>query len=434
MLNLVILVLQMAVILAICRLAGDLFLKIHEPRVNGEMIAGIVLGPSLLGWMAPHLSAYLFPQTSLEFLNALGQLGVTLFMFLAGLEINLGEVKKQAKAAIATSIVSILAPVLLAFLLALYLYPRVSAPGVPYLNFALFLGAATSITAFPMLARILSERNMLSSQFGSVAVACAALSGVVTWCMLAYIVVLVRASGNSASIWLMFGGIALFTMAMFYGVKPLLQRYENSYRSNGALTDKSMASMLLLVLVAAVCTGYLGLHPLFGAFVVGAIMPKENRFVRHVVGRLEAITLVILLPLYFAFSGLRTNLMTIRGRDIWIYCGVAIVVTILGKVVASMLVARATGMPWKESAGLGVLLNTRGLIALVVFNIGLDLKVITVPVFSMLVLMALFNTLLTVPLLDMLRLRASGQQVPALETTPLVAAQPLDAGSGASAG
>jgi K+:H+ antiporter len=400
MLNLVTLVLQMAVVLGLCRLVGDLFLKIHQPRVNGEMFAGILLGPSLLGWVAPQLSRYLFPPSSFDFLNALGQLGVVLFMFLAGLAIDPGELKSQAKATISVTIASIGAPMLLAFALAVYLHPRVASPGVSFVNFALLLGAAMTITAFPMLAKLLLERNMLSSPLGTVAVGSACVAGVFTWCVLAYVVARIKNPQNKLTLWLTFVGIVLFTAVMFYVVKPWLQRFGDLYREGGALNEKAMAMMMVIVVVASVCSGYLGLHPLFGAFLVGAVMPKTNRFGAYITSRLEVITTAVLLPLYLAFSGLRTNLLTLRGGQMWLITGLIVLVAILGKVVASALAGWASGMKLREAAGLGSLLNMRGLICLIVLNIGLDLKVLNSTIFSMMVVMALVNTFLTLPMFD----------------------------------
>lgn len=429
MLNLVTLVLQMTAVLVICRLVGEVFLKIRQPRVNGEMFAGILLGPSLLGLVAPHVSAYVFPKPTLEFLNALGQVGVVIYMFLAGLEIDPDELKKQAGAAASSSVACILAPFLLAYPLALYLYPRVASPGVSFLNFTLFMGAATSITAFPMLARILAERGMLTSRLGVVSVTAAAVAGVATWCTLAYIVLLIKSGkGGAALLWTVAGIVAL-GLVMFGVVRRLLRGYETAFFREGALTDRAMAAMMILLLAVGICTGYLGLHPLFGAFIVGMAMPKDLRFVRYVRGRLETITLAVLLPLYFAFSGLRTNVATVKGGQMWTWCAIIILVAILGKILVPMLAAWATGMPLRESAGLGALLNTRGLISLVVFNIGLDLKVISVTVFSMLVMMALVNTVLTTWLLDLfcptkLRQNASGSEVAAPGTPETMATQP----------
>ena len=222
------LILQIAVVLAVCRVTGELFRRIHQPRVVGEMFAGIMLGPSLLGWIAPHFSAYLFPASSLGFLNALSQVGVVVFMFLVGLGINPNELKKEGHAAILTSHVSITAPFVLAALLSLYLYPRLSDDSVSFSSFALFMGAAMSITAFPVLARILAERDMLGSRLGTVAIACAAVDDVTGWCILAYIVVLIRSAHSATSIWVTVGGIIAFGLVMIHGVRRFLRGFETS--------------------------------------------------------------------------------------------------------------------------------------------------------------------------------------------------------------
>jgi Kef-type K+ transport system membrane component KefB len=400
--NLFTLVLQITVVLAVCRLVGELFLKIHQPRVVGEMFAGIMLGPSLLGWIAPHSSAYLFPAASLGFLNGLSQVGVVVFMFLVGLGINPRELKKQGHAAVLTSHVSITAPFVLAAFLALYLYPRLSDDSVAFTNFALFMGAAMSITAFPVLARILAERNMLGSRLGTVAIACAAVDDVTGWCILAYIVVLIRSAHSSTSIWTTIGGIVVFGLIMIYGVRRLLRGYERVYKEKGELSENLMALMLLLVLVSALCTEYLGIHLLFGAFLMGAIMPKQRHFVRYVLDRFETITVTLLLPLFFAFTGLRTNIGLVKGPEMWMYCGLIILVATVGKLGGSTLASWLTGMPLREAAGLGTLMNTRGLMELVILNIGLDIGVISPALFSMMVIMALVTTFMTTPVLALI--------------------------------
>lgn len=399
MLNLFTLVLQIAVVLAACRVVGELFRRIHQPRVVGEMFAGIMLGPSLLGWIAPHASAYLFPTSSLGFLNALSQIGVVIFMFLVGLGINPRELKKEGHAAVLTSHVSITAPFVLASFLALYLYPRLSDDGVAFTSFALFMGAAMSITAFPVLARILSEHNLLGSRLGTVAIACAAVDDVTGWCILAYIVVLIRSAQSSNSIWITIGGISVFAVAMIHGVRRLLRGFEKAYRKKGAISENLMALMLLLVLASSLFTEYLGIHLLFGAFLMGAIMPKEPKFVRYVLDRFETITVTLLLPLFFAFTGLRTNVGLVKGPEMWMYCGLIVLVATVGKFGGSTLASWVSGMPLRESVGLGTLMNTRGLMELVILNIGLDIGVISPALFSMMVLMALVTTFMTTPVL-----------------------------------
>jgi Kef-type K+ transport system membrane component KefB len=397
--NLFILTLQIAVVLAACRLTGELFRFVHQPKVVGEMFAGIMLGPSLFGWLAPHASAYLFPASSLGFLNALSQVGVVVFMFLVGLGINPRELKKESHAAVLTSHVSITAPFVLASFLALYLYPRLSDDSVSLTSFALFMGSAMSITAFPVLARILAERNMLASRLGTVAIACAAVDDVTGWCILAYIVVLIRSAHSSGSIWMTIGGILVFGLAMIHGVQRLLRGFETVYRKKGALSENLMALMLLLVLASSLLTEYLGIHLLFGAFLMGAIMPKEHQFVRYVLDRFETITVTLLLPLFFAFTGLRTNIGLVKGPAMWMYCGLIILVATVGKLGGSTLASWLSGMPLREAAGLGTLMNTRGLMELVILNIGLDIGVISPALFSMMVIMALVTTFMTTPVL-----------------------------------
>jgi Kef-type K+ transport system membrane component KefB len=286
--------------------------------------------------------------------------------------------------------------------LALYLYPRLSDESVAFTNFALFMGAAMSITAFPVLARILTERNALGSRLGTLAIACAAVDDVTGWCILAYIVTLIRAAKSSTPILMTLCGIIVFVVIMIYGVRRGLARFENSYRRHGALSEGQMALMLLLLLAAALCTEKLGIHLLFGAFLMGAIMPKEHHFVRYIMDRCETIAVTMLLPLFFAFTGLRTNIGLLKGREMWFYCGLIILVATVGKLGGSMLASWLAGMKLREAAGLGILMNTRGLMELVILNIGLDVRVISPALFSMMVVMALVTTFMTAPLLELL--------------------------------
>ncbi|HEY1658704.1 MAG TPA: cation:proton antiporter [Candidatus Sulfotelmatobacter sp.] len=393
------LVLQLTLILALCRVVGSLFRRIGQPRVVGEMFAGILLGPSLLGWILPNASAYLFPPGSLGFLNALAQIGVIVFMFLVGLGINPKELKSQGHAAVLTSHVSITMPFVLATFLAILLYPKLSDDSVAFTSFALFMGSAMSVTAFPVLARILIERNLLQSRLGTVAIASAAVDDVTGWCILAYIVVLTRSAHSGTSIWVTIGGIVVFSLIMIYGVQPLMGGFEASYEKWGGLSENRLAFMILMVFTAALCTERLGLHLLFGAFLMGAIMPKEPKFVQYVLDRFETVTVTLLLPLFFAFTGLRTNIGLVKGPEMWIYCGLIVLVATVGKLGGSTLASWLTGMPIREAAGLGTLMNTRGLMELVILDIGLDIKVISPALFSMMVVMALATTFMATPLL-----------------------------------
>lgn len=419
--NLFTLVLQITLILAVCRLIGSLFHKFHQPRVVGEMFAGILLGPSLLGWISPQLSAYLFPPSSLGFLNALSQVGVVIFMFLVGMGINPKELKHQSHAAVLVSHVSITAPFVLASLLALYLYPRLSDNSVSFTNFALFMGAAMSVTAFPVLARILTERDMMKSGLGNIAIACAAVDDVTGWCILAYIVVLIRSAHQATSIWVTLAGIVLFAAVMIYGVRFLLRGLERTFHKYGEISENRMAFLLLLALASALCTERLGIHLLFGSFLMGAIMPKEPKFVRYVLDRFETITITLLLPLFFAFTGLRTNIGLLSGPSMWFYCILIVLVATGGKLGGSTIAGWLSGMPLREAAGLGTLMNTRGLMELVILNIGLDIKVISPALFSMMVLMALFTTFMTTPVLELIcpdqALRPAPQKISAPEAS-----------------
>jgi Kef-type K+ transport system membrane component KefB len=366
------------------------------------MFAGILLGPSLLGWISPGLSAYLFPANSLGFLNALSQVGVMIFMFLVGLGINPKELKSHGHAAVLTSHVSITAPFVLAAFLSLYLYPKLSDDSVTFTNFALFMGAAMSITAFPVLARILTERDLLGSRLGTIAIACAAVDDVTGWCILAYIVLLIRSAHSTNPIWMTVGGLVGFALLMIYGARRMLRRFETIYERQGVLSENVLAFMLLLVLSSALLTEWLGLHLLFGAFLMGAIMPKEKKFVRYILDRFETVAITMLLPLFFAFTGLRTNVGLVSGSEMWMYCGLIILVATVGKLGGSMVASWFAGMPVREAAGLGTLMNTRGLMELVILNIGLDIKVISPTLFSMMVLMALFTTFMTTPVLEII--------------------------------
>jgi Kef-type K+ transport system membrane component KefB len=400
MLNLFQLVLQIAVILVAARVVGFLFQKINQPQVMGEMVAGILLGPSLLGWLAPGISAALFPPVSLAYLNALSQVGLVVFMFVVGLALNPSELHGYGHAAVLTSHVSIVAPFCLGGLTALYLYPRLSDDGVTFTGFALFMGAAMSITAFPVLARILTERGLVRSRMGTLAIACAAVDDVTGWCILAYIVVLVRVTHASRSAWVTIGGSILYVLVMLFVVRRLLPAFERAFRKRGELSDNLVAVIVVLVLVSALATEWLGIHLLFGAFLIGAIMPKTPDFVSYLLHKFESVTVVLLLPLFFAFTGLRTRIGVGGGRAIWFYSALVIVVAITGKLGGSMFAARLAGMPWREAASLGILMNTRGLMELVILNIGLDIGVISPAMFSIMVLMALVTTFMTTPLLE----------------------------------
>ncbi len=347
--NLPILLLQITVILLAARIVGWLFRRVGQPQVMGEMVAGILLGPSLLGWVAPGISAALFPRASLGFLNSLSQIGLLLFMFLVGIEMNPQFLRGRKHSAVVISHVSIIIPFFMGTLVALYLYPRLSDDGVAFTHFALFFGTAMSITAFPVLARILTERNLIRSSVGTVAIACAAVDDVTAWCILAGVVVLVRASIVAIPLWLTLTGTALYVGIMFLGTRRALRRLEVVFWARKKITPDMMAVILVLVLASALITERLGIHALFGAFLMGAIMPKDQGFVHAIRQKLETLTVVLLLPLYFASTGLRTSIGLLSGSDMWFYCGLIIVVAVAGKFGGATFGARLSGMPWREA-------------------------------------------------------------------------------------
>jgi len=335
---------------------------------------------------------------SLKYLNALSQIGLVLFMFLVGLGVNLTELKKHGHAAVLVSHVSITAPFVLAVSLALFLYPRFSDSSISFASFALFLGAAMSITAFPVLARILAERNMLYSGLGTVAISCAAVDDVTGWCVLAYIVMVVRAQPGSSRLWLTFGGSLAFVAIMVLGGSRVFRQFLLLFEKRGQLSNNVLAGILLLLLGSALATEWLGVHLLFGAFLMGVVMPKDRIFVKYLTTKFEFLPSALLLPTFFALTGLRTSVTLLRGSVL--YCMLIISVAILGKMGGSMLAARLSGMSRLEAAGIAVLMNTRGLMELVILNIGRDINVISPALFSVMVVMALFTTFMTSPLLE----------------------------------
>jgi Kef-type K+ transport system membrane component KefB len=301
-----------------------------------------------------------------------------------------------------TSHVSIVAPFFLGAVLALYLYPRLSDSSVSFTGFALFMGAAMSITAFPVLARILTERNLLHTKVGALTIACAAVDDVTAWCILALVVAVVRSGEASLPFWFTMLGAGLYIALMVFAVRGVLSRLETYYRSRGRLTQDVTAVILLLLLASAFTTEWLGIHALFGAFAMGAVMPKDRDFTHELTERLEHVTVVFLLPLFFAFAGLRTSIGLVQGMEMWFYCGLILFVAILGKFGGSAISARLTGLGWREAGALGILMNTRGLMELIILTIGLELGVISPALFTMMVIMALITTLMTTPMLEWL--------------------------------
>lgn len=397
---LLLLIVQIGVVLVAARACGWLCRRIQQPQVVGEMLAGILLGPSLLGWLAPEMSGFLFPKASLVHLNTLSQVGLVLFMFLVGLELDPKLLRGRGHAAVVTSHVSIIAPFFLGSILAVHLYPQLSDASVSFQGFALFMGAAMSVTAFPVLARILAERNLVRTKVGAVTIACAAVDDVTAWSILAVVIALVRTDALEAPLWVTLAGSLAYVGAMLFLVRPALRRLEAAYHHRGGLTQDMLALVLLLALASAWTTEWLGIHALFGAFLLGAVMPKDRGFVHDIGAKLEDFTVVFLLPLFFANAGLRTSIGLVSGPEMWSFFGLIMLVAVAGKFGGSTLSARITGLSWREAGALGVLMNTRGLMELVILTIGLEIGVISPALFTMMVMMALVTTAMTTPFLQ----------------------------------
>jgi Kef-type K+ transport system membrane component KefB len=362
------------------------------------MFAGILLGPSLLGWLAPSAFASLFPADELAPLYFLSQIGLLLFMFQVGAGLDLQELRRLGRTVVITSNISVLVPLVAGSMLALYLYPRLSSAKVPLPIFALFIGTAMSITAFPVLARILEERNLLQSPVGMVAISCAAVDDITAWCLLAGLTAWVR-SGNENSPWFTLAGLGAYLFVMICVVRPLLRRHAARQQE---ISRETLALALLFLFFSAWTTERIGIHALFGAFFAGVILPRSESFSRSLTIHLGTITSVLLLPLFFAYTGLRTSIHLLSGGTLWFYCALIVLVAVLGKLFGCAAAGRASGMSWSNAFSVGVLMNTRGLIELVILNVGLDLGVISPTLFSMMVIMALVTTFMTTPVLALL--------------------------------
>ncbi|HUQ24899.1 MAG TPA: cation:proton antiporter [Burkholderiales bacterium] len=397
--------LQLLVIIAVSRLVGKLFTRIGLPEVVGEMTAGILLGPSLFGLLAPTAFAFIFPPDSLGALKLLAQVGICLFMFAVGMEVNLQQVRSSARTAVAVSQASIVVPFLFGVGLAYWL-EELAGPRATFIDFALFMGISMSITAFPVLARILQERGLSRTPLGALAITCAAINDVAAWAIMAFVVSIAR----SASL----GGAALtlvlalvFIAVMTLAVRPALPRWLGAERlAREEPTSGTLATVVCVAIAAALCTEVIGIHALFGAFLAGTVMPDSAGFRDRINAYVERFSSVLLLPLFFAFTGLRTQIGLLGDLAGWALCLLIIAIATLGKLGAAAVAARLAGMAWRESLALGTLMNTRGLIELIALNIGYDLGILSPRVFTMLVIMALVTTVLTGPLLSWLGARS----------------------------
>jgi Kef-type K+ transport system membrane component KefB len=398
---LAILLAQIITIIFVARFFGWIFKKIGQPTVIGEIIAGIVLGPSLLGMYFPEFSATLFPVESLGNLKFLSQIGLILFMFVIGMELDLKVLKNKANEAVVISHASIVIPFALGIGLAYFVYHRFAPQGVNFLAFSLFMGIAMSITAFPVLARIVQERGIHKTKLGAIVITCAAADDITAWCLLAVVIAIVKAGTFVSSLYII--GLALvYVLAMLFIVKPFLKRIGELYGSKDAIVKPVVAIFFLTLILSSYATEVIGIHALFGAFMTGAIMPDAAKFRTIFIEKVEDVSLILLLPLFFVFTGLKTEIGLINDPYLWKVTGFIILVAVVGKFLGSALAAKFVGQNWRDSLTIGALMNTRGLMELIVLNIGLELKVLTPEVFTMMVIMALVTTFMTGPALDLI--------------------------------
>jgi Kef-type K+ transport system membrane component KefB len=396
------LLLQIIVIIVIARLFGSIFRRLGQPPVMGEMVAGITLGPSVLGLVSPQLAAFLFPETSMTTLGVLSQLGVVLFMFIVGMELDLQHLRERAGAAIMVSHASIVVPFLMGAALALGLYPTLAPPNTSFTPFALFMGIAMSITAFPVLARILKDRSLDQSPLGTTALACASIDDATAWCILAFVIAIANATGFLSSM-ITIALTFFFVVVMLFLLKPRIETFITKKIEDASYSRFMMAGVLAFALACAWFTETIGIHALFGGFLAGVVMPSTASVQTFLRDKIEAFTSAALLPLFFVFTGLRTQITLLNDVWSWLICLAIIVVAVVGKLVGSMLMARWTRMSWRDSFAIGVLMNTRGLIELVVLNIGYDLGILSARIFVMMVIMALTTTFMTGPLLSLVK-------------------------------
>ena len=393
---------QIVIILGLTQMLGLALRKISQPAVVGEMLAGILLGPSVLGALWPTAYASLFPAGSVRFLASVSQLGLVMFMFLVGLELRPADLRERGHAAVLVSHTSILMPLFLGVLLSLLLYPALGTQDVSFRAFALFVGAAMSVTAFPVLARLLADRRLTGTRLGVLAIACAAVDDVSAWCVLAVVVALSRPGVAPTGVALTLLGSLAFVAVMFVVIRPQLKRLANRQSAEGGISRGLLAAIVIVMLTSAWVTQKLGIHALFGAFLAGVVMPKSGTFVRDVSRPIEDVILVVLLPLFFATTGIRMSLDIFGGARMWLFFGLVLLVAFAGKLGGSAVASRMAGLSWRESLSLGALMNTRGLMGLIILSVGVDIGVISQPLFVMMVLMAIITTVATTPLLSAL--------------------------------
>ena len=396
--------LALTAVIAVGYVLGRVFRYIGQPPVIGEVVAGIMLGPSLLGRIAPDAAAFLMPNSVAPYIGIIAQFGIILYMFLLGLELNLGQIRERAGATLSIATASIIVPFLLGSALALFLYPRLATGDVSFTSFALFLGVAMAITAFPVLARILSDRQMQRTRLGTMALSCAAINDVAAWCLLALVVGVAQAKVGGALLVLIW--TVAFIAGMFIIVRPLAQRFLRDHPDRNPSSGK-LTLVFVAMLLSALAAEFIGIHAIFGAFLLGAIIPHDSKIAESSTHKLEDLVTIVFLPAFFAFTGMRTQIGIVSSGEDWLICGLIIGVATIGKFGGTFLAAKMTGQSSREAASLGTLMNTRGLMELIVLNIGLDMGVISPRLFAMMVIMALVTTMATSPVLHLLESRSA---------------------------
>jgi Kef-type K+ transport system membrane component KefB len=400
---------QMAIVLLTTMVCGWLALKIGQARVIGEIIGGIVLGPSILGRLAPHFSATLFPKASLATFDNLSTVGLVLFLFLIGMELDYEQLYSQRVTAVMASGMSILLPFAMGALLAHSLRTRFAPHGIGSVPFVLFLGIAMSITAFPVLARILEERNLQFTPLGATAILCAAVDDVVAWSLLAFALAFMGGQGGPSSLVMRLIGLVIYLFVMLGIVRPLAALVVRRQKQP-ELTIELLAVVLAGVLLSAAVTDKFGVHPLFGAFIAGVCFPRVPRWQLALRERLDMLVSVLLLPLFFALTGMRTRLDLLNDGSMWLWAAIVLFAAVFGKMGGAALAARWSGQSWRDAIALGALLNTRGLVELIVLNIAYTVGAFTPTLFTMMVVMALVTTMLTAPILTLLGIRGTARK------------------------
>jgi len=395
------LLLQIISILIVSRIFGYIFAKIGQPTVIGEILAGIVLGPSLLGYFYPEAFHFLFAAKSLGNLYILSQIGLILFMFTIGMDLNMGTLKEKMGVTYVVSHASILIPYFFGMLLAYFIYQDFAASQTDFISFALFIGISMSITAFPVLARIVQEKGLTKTHLGAMAIASAAINDVTAWCILAAAIAIAKTGSFISSLYTI-GFAILYVVVMLFVVRPFLKRIGDIYSNSEVLNKSIIAFLLLILILSSFITQVIGIHALFGAFLAGVIMPQLPNFRKLVIEKIEDVSVTLLLPLFFVFTGLRTEIGLLNTPHLWIICGIFILVAVSGKFMGGAFSARFLGETWKDSLSLGILMNTRGLMELIVLNIGYEMGILPPAIFVMLVIMALVTTFMTTPALSII--------------------------------